>query len=102
MPDENTERIGMMRLVNKVEKLCKASGKCNVFYSDGVERIMFAKNNYIEENTFSTGHQMVNVYGKPEKKYEIRSETTAVDVQLHDVGKTKFSYRIDCFRKLGE
>lgn len=94
MPDENTERVEMMRLVNKVEKLCKASGKCNVFYSDMVENIMFSKNNYIEENTFLTGHQIVNVYGKAEKKYEIRSETTAVDIQLHDVGKNKFNYKI--------
>ena len=28
-------------------------------------------------------HQVVNVYGKPELKYEITSEDTAVDIQIH-------------------
>lgn len=37
----------------------------------------------MEENSFSTGHQSVNVYGLPEKCYEIRSEDTAVDIQIH-------------------
>jgi len=27
---------------------------------------------------------MVNVYGEPERRYEIRSEEEAVDVQIHD------------------
>ncbi len=44
---------------------------------------MFGAEDYIEANTFSTGHQTVNVYGVPEKRYEIRTDDTAVDVQLH-------------------
>ena len=38
---------------------------------------------YLENNSFATSHQIVNVYGKPELKYEIRSEDTAVDIQIH-------------------
>ena len=34
-------------------------------------------------NTFSTGHQSVNVYGLPEKYYEVRTEDNAVDIQIH-------------------
>lgn len=41
----------------------------------------------MEENTFSTLHQSVNVYGKPEKTYEVRSEDMAVDVQLQHLLK---------------
>ena len=44
---------------------------------------MLGSSTYLEDNTFSTGHQSVNVYGLPEKRYEIRSEDTAVDVQIH-------------------
>lgn len=44
---------------------------------------MFGKPNYIEENSFSTSHQSVNVYGLPEQKYEIRSEDNAIDIQIH-------------------
>ena len=39
--------------------------------------------NYIENNVFSTGHQSVNVYGLPEKRYEVRTEDNAVDIQIH-------------------
>ena len=39
----------------------------------------------MEDNSFSTGHQSVNVYGLPEKQYEIRSEEAAVDIQIHQV-----------------
>jgi hypothetical protein len=46
---------------------------------------MFGNPNYLEDNSFSTGHQSVNVYGLPEKQYEIRSEEAAVDIQIHQV-----------------
>lgn len=46
-------------------------------------QLLFWACRYLEDNTFSTGHQSVNVYGLPEKCYEIRSEDTAVDVQIH-------------------
>ena len=49
----------------------------------GLENMMFGSSNYLEDNSFSTGHQSVNVYGLPEKCYEIRSEDAAVDVQIH-------------------
>ena len=41
------------------------------------------KNNYLETNAFSTGHQNVNIYGIPEQRYEVRSEESALDVQVH-------------------
>ncbi|MGI6635668.1 MAG: hypothetical protein ACOX7B_10905 [Christensenellales bacterium] len=37
----------------------------------------------LENNAFSTSHQSVNVYGLPEKMYEVRTEDSAVDVQIH-------------------
>ena len=45
--------------------------------------LIFSSSTYLEDNSFSTGHQNVNVYGLPEKCYEIRSEDAAVDVQIH-------------------
>ena len=37
---------------------------------------------YVYDNSFATSHQSVNVYSKPERKYEIRCEEIAVDVQV--------------------
>jgi len=38
------------------------------------------KQNQHEGNSFATSRQLMNVYGKPENRYEVRSEDNAVDV----------------------
>ena len=47
------------------------------------------KEDYVEANTFSTGHHPVNVYGEPEYRYEVRSEDHAVDIQIAQTGTVK-------------
>ena len=83
MPDDNTENVNNLKLIKQVEMLCK-KGEFNIFQSTEIEKIMWDSDTYIEDNSFSTSHQMVNVYGEPERRYEIRSEEDAVDVQIHD------------------
>ena len=83
MPDDDTENINNLKTVKRIEQLFKATGKYAEFKTADLERCMFGNDNYLEENAFSTGHQDVNVYGLPEKYYEIRSEESAVDVQIH-------------------
>jgi hypothetical protein len=82
MPDGETENVGNLKLINKVEQLCKEQPGWSERHSPDIEEAMFGNKRYLEENSFSTSHQMVNVYGKPEKLYEIRSEDNAVDVQV--------------------
>lgn len=82
MPDDDTENVENLRLVKRVERLAKEE-HATEWHSHDLEKLMFGTGDYLEENTFSTGHQSVNVYGLPEKTYEIRSEDTAVDVQVH-------------------
>ncbi len=83
MPDDNTEKINNLRLIKRVERYLNESGYCREFEAHYLESLMFGNSFYLEENTFSTSHQSVNVYGVPEKKYEVRSEDTAVDIQIH-------------------
>lgn len=82
MPDDDTENVDNLRLVKRVERLAREEHAAE-WHSHDLEKLMFGTGDYLEENTFSTGHQSVNVYGLPEKTYEIRSEDTAVDVQVH-------------------
>jgi hypothetical protein len=82
MPDDETENVENLRLVKRVERLAKDE-YATEWHSHDLEKLIFGTSDYLEENTFSTGHQSVNVYGLPEKTYEIRSEDTAVDVQVH-------------------
>ena len=75
--------VSNLRLVKRVENLIRDTDSWNEFLSPSLERLMFDDPNYIENNVFSTGHQSVNVYGLPEKRYEVRTEDNAVDIQIH-------------------
>ena len=83
MPDDETENIDNLSLVKRVEGIVKSTDVWNEFVSHDLEDLMFSDSNYIENNAFSTSHQSVNVYGLPEKIYEVRTEDAAVDVQIH-------------------
>ena len=83
MPDDETENINNLRLVKKVEGLIQGTDAWNEFASPDLEDLMFGDSKYLENNAFSTSHQSVNVYGLPEKIYEVRTEDAAVDVQIH-------------------
>ena len=83
MPDDNTENVSNLRLVKKVETLIQNGEAWNEFWSPDLEYEMFGDYKYLENKTFSTSHQSVNVYGVPESCYEVRTEDTAVDVQIH-------------------
>ncbi len=82
MPDDETENIENLRLIKRVEDLCKGQPGWVEHQAQDLEKLMFGNPNYLEENSFATSHQLVNVYGRPEKRYEVRSETSAVDVQV--------------------
>jgi hypothetical protein len=82
VPDEKTENIENLTLINRIENIFDDIG-CKWFEAHDLENRMFGRADYLEENTFATSHQNVNVYGLPEKCYEVRSEDTAVDVQVH-------------------
>lgn len=83
MPDDNTENIANLRFVKRVEQLIHETDAWNEFLSPDLEDLMFGNPKYLENNAFSTSHQSVNVYGLPEKCYEVRTEDNAVDVQIH-------------------
>ena len=83
MPDDNTENVDNLLLIKKMESIIKESDDYTEYSSDYIENLMFGKSNYLEENSFSTSHRSVNVYGLPEQKYEIRSEDNAIDIQIY-------------------
>lgn len=84
MPDDETENIDNLALVKQLEKLCKGQSVWSEHFAPLVEEVMLGCQTYLEDNSFSTSHQLVNVYGKAEKRYEIRSEDNALDVQIHE------------------
>ena len=88
MPDDNTDKIENLKWIkgeNGIEKLFATDTlNSGEFSAQDIETLIFGEKNYIEENSFATGHQNVNVYARPERKYEIRSEDSAIDIQIHE------------------
>jgi len=84
MPDENSPNVQNLKKVNQIANLCFVSGNkhCAEFTSQEIEKKLFGSNSYIFDNSFATSHQKVNVYSDPVKKYEVRCEDIAVDVQI--------------------
>jgi len=84
MPDDNTENINRLTLVKQIEQLGKQQPYWIEYNTAEIEETIFGNASYLEDNSFSTSHQIVNVYGTPERCYEIRSEDSAVDIQIHN------------------
>jgi hypothetical protein len=83
MPDNDTKNINNLWLIKEIERLCTSQNQCMEWQADEIEEMIFEKRDYIEKSSFSTTHQPVNVYGKPDMRYEVRSGDDAVDVQVH-------------------
>ena len=84
MPDSETEGVENLYKIAKIEKLVKSGDAFSEYASRIVEEMIWGNESYLEDNTFSTGHQMVNVYRKPDRYYEIRSDNSAIDIQIHE------------------
>jgi superfamily I DNA and/or RNA helicase len=50
--------------------------------SSEFEKIIFNKKNFIEKNSYITGHDNINVFGQVEMKYFIKANENAIDIQL--------------------
>lgn len=83
-PDKATEKVWNLyelgRLLDSIRKDLK--GQYWEKASAEIEQILFQEPNYLEINTFATTHQSINVYTEPERRFEIRVEEMAVDVQV--------------------
>lgn len=84
MPDDDTENVDNLTLIKRVEYFCKCQPAWREHQSPTIEEMIFGSKTYLDDNSFSTSHQLVNVYGKPERRYEVRSEDSAIDVQIHE------------------
>jgi hypothetical protein len=85
MPDAHTENFDNLYQIKRLKGIIQyyLAGVCQNWNSKQIEEILFNMPDFLYENTFATTHQSVNVYTQPEKKYEIRIEETAVDVQVN-------------------
>lgn len=84
MPDtdtygfENLKKLG--GLVNYATT--ELTNETTLIHSTELEKRMFDDSNWIDRNTFVTSHQLANVYGDSNYKYEVRIDDNAVDIQF--------------------
>lgn len=57
-------------------------GNCKILKATDIESILFNNKNYIENNSYVSGHDNVNVFGLSEMKYFIKSNDNAIDIQI--------------------
>lgn len=53
-----------------------------VHKAEEIEKILFKQKDFIEKNSYITGHDNVNVFGQIEMKYFIKANDNAIDIQL--------------------
>lgn len=84
IPDDDTENVGLLERIEELKLYINQTDPADVARrsADELERVLFGETGYIERNTFVTGHQSVNVYEQPEYRYEVRSEASAIDIQV--------------------
>lgn len=84
IPDDETQDIDNLYKIKQIEKLIHehAVNRVSIYDAEEIEEKMFGSKSFIYDNSFATTHQSVNVYSKPERKYEVRCEEIAIDIQI--------------------
>jgi hypothetical protein len=76
--------------INKIKNSYKANfGNTKILKANDIEKVLFNDRNYIEKNSYFSGHDSVNVFGISEMKYFIKANDTAIDIQLRDLREHK-------------
>jgi len=68
-------------------------GNTKILNSNDIENILFNNRNYIESNSYISGHDNVNVFGLSEMTYFIKANDTAIDIQLRDLKRDDYDNR---------
>lgn len=76
--------------INKIDHSYKNNfGSTKILSAKDIEKTLFNDENYIENNSYVSGHDNVNVFGLSEMKYFIKANDTAIDLQLRDLKEHK-------------
>ena len=84
IPDDKTEGYDNLKRLKRIKELFEEEREnFTERTAASFEHVIFQNDTFLEKNIFSTGHQMVNVYRRPDFRYDVRCDNFAVDVQVH-------------------
>jgi superfamily I DNA and/or RNA helicase len=86
IPDDDSLGLSGLPLLNQLMELAQESPAdlLSVMHSSDLEQNLFGIRNYFESKAFSTAHQKVNIYGKPDLPFIIRLNDKSLDVHWGD------------------
>lgn len=78
------------KFINKIGLSYKNNfGNIKILKANEIENMLFNESKYIENNSYVSGHDNVNVFGLSAMKYFIKANDTAIDIQLKDLKEHK-------------
>lgn len=78
------------KFINKIGLSYKNNfGNTKILNANEIENILFKDRKYIENNSYVSGHDNVNVFGLSEMKYFIKADDSAIDIQLKELKEHK-------------
>lgn len=84
------EAIRNNKFINEIGTYYEKNfGSFEIINAKVIERKLFNDENFIEKNSYVSGHDNVNVFGFSEMKYFIKANNTAIDIQLGNIYKNK-------------
>jgi superfamily I DNA and/or RNA helicase len=76
--------------INKIGTTYKNNfGNKRIIDSFEIEKLLFNEENFIEKNSYISGHDNVNVFGISEMKFFIKANENAIDIQLRHLSVLK-------------
>ncbi len=85
IPEKGSAGLENLEWMAWLENVClSATETPPTFHAKEIEKEIFDTDDqdWLANNTFITGHMDVNVYDRPTKRFEVRYDNSAVDVQL--------------------
>lgn len=85
---DNEVNVNDLHQIKWIEHLSGTHKDCKDhvqgFLATDIEKALWNSSTYIEDNSFPTTHQNVNIYRDAAKRYEIRFDENAIDIQVRD------------------
>ena len=82
IPDDDSKGLNGLPLVNRLIQLAKETdpSMLAIMHSSELEHKLTGDDKFFQMKSFSTAHQKINVYGKPDLPYVIRINEKSLDV----------------------
>ena len=73
--------------IQNLIQIAEKNNACNHLHSSAIEKELLFKNDFIENGSYHSGHDPINIFSKPDQNYFIKASQSAIDIQLRDINR---------------